>query len=176
MRKNWRIKWQPNPVFLPGESRGQGSLVGCRTWGHKESYTTEWPTHERKNSICSYFFGYANPWDAEKGQHHENVTAFLLLLSFSRSVISDSLWLHGLQHARPTCHTPSPTVHLSSCPLNWWCHPTVSSSVSLFSFYLQSFPASGSFPMSRRFTSVFFFFFGTSRKSSYPKCFMCLPR
>ena len=57
--------------------------------------------------------------------------------------MSDSLWPHGLQHARPPCSG----VSSSSCPLNWWCHPTISSSAMLFSFCLQSFPASGSFLM-----------------------------
>ena len=54
---------------------------------------------------------------------------------------------HGLQHTRLPCLSPSPRVCPSSCPLNWWCHPTISSSVTLF-FYLQFFPASGTFPMS----------------------------
>ena len=58
---------------------------------------------------------------------------------------------HGLQHTRLPCPSPSPRVCPSSCPLNWWCHPTISSSVSLFSCP-QYFPASGSFPMSRLFT------------------------
>ena len=52
------------------------------------------------------------------------------------------------QHARPPCPSPTPRVYPNSCPLNQWCHPTILSSVSLFSFFLQSFPASGSFPMS----------------------------
>ena len=68
------------------------------------------------------------------------------------SVVSDSLWLHGLQHARPPCPSPTPGVYLNSCPLNWWCHPTISPSVIPFSSHLQSFPALGSFPMSQLFT------------------------
>ena len=61
-------------------------------------------------------------------------------------------WLfgyHGLQHARPPCPSPTPGVYLNSCPLSWWCHPTISSSVVPFSSCLQSFPASGSFQMSQ---------------------------
>ena len=65
--------------------------------------------------------------------------------------MSDSYWLHRLQHTRFSCPLPSPRICPSSCPLNWWCHPTVSSSVTLFFFCLQSFPASGSFPMSQLF-------------------------
>ena len=77
----------------------------------------------------------------------------LLLLLFSCSVVSDSLWLHGLQHARLSCPSWSPGVCSDSCPLSLWCHPTISSSVTPFSSCLQSFPASGSFPMSWLFTS-----------------------
>ena len=69
-------------------------------------------------------------------------------VQFSRSVLSDSLRPHGLQHSRPPCPSPIPGVYSNSCPLSWWCHPTISSSVIPFSFCLQSFLASGSFPMS----------------------------
>ena len=72
---------------------------------------------------------------------------------FSCSVLSDSLWPHGLQHARPPCPSPTPGVHSNSCPLSRWCHPTISSSVVPFSFCPQSFPASGSFQMSQFFVS-----------------------
>ena len=77
----------------------------------------------------------------------------LKLLLFSHQVLSDSLQPHGLQHARLPCPSPSPGVCPSSRLLNWWCHPTISSSIALFSFCLQSFPASGSFPMSRLLAS-----------------------
>ena len=63
---------------------------------------------------------------------------------FTHSVISDSLRPHEWQHTRPPCPSPFPSVRPSSCPLNQWCHPTISSSVALFSFCLQSFPASRS--------------------------------
>ena len=74
-------------------------------------------------------------------------------VQFSCSVMSDSLRLHGLQHARPPCPSPTPGVDSNSCPLSRWCHPTISSSVAPFSSCLQSFPASGSFQMSQFFTS-----------------------
>ena len=64
---------------------------------------------------------------------------------FSRSVVSDSLQPHGLQHARPPCPSPTPRVYSNSYPLIQWCHLTISSSVVPFSSRLQSFPASGSF-------------------------------
>ena len=63
------------------------------------------------------------------------------------------LWPQGLQHARPPCPSPSPEVCPSSCPLHQWCCPAILSSDALFSFYPQSFPASGTFPMSHLFTS-----------------------
>ena len=68
------------------------------------------------------------------------------LLLFSHQIVSDSSQPCGLEHARLPCPSPSPRVCPSSCPLNWWCHPTISSSVTPFSFCLQSFPASGSSP------------------------------
>ena len=60
---------------------------------------------------------------------------------------------HGLQHARPPCPSPTPRVYSNSCPLSWWCHPTISCSVVPFSYCPQSFPASGSFQMSQFFAS-----------------------
>ena len=68
-------------------------------------------------------------------------------------VVSDPLQSHGLKHARLTCLSPTPGVYSNSCPLRWWCHPTISSSVKPFSSCLQSFPASGSFQMSQFFAS-----------------------
>ena len=67
--------------------------------------------------------------------------------------MSNSLWPHGLQHARPPCPSQTPRVYSNSCPLNQWCHLTISSSVIPFSSGLHSFPASGSFQMSQFFTS-----------------------
>ena len=65
--------------------------------------------------------------------------------------MSDSLQPHESQHARPPCPSPTPGVYPNSCPLNWWCHPTISSSVVPFSSCPQSLPASGFFPMSQLF-------------------------
>ena len=80
-------------------------------------------------------------------------TSSILISSvqFSRSVMSNSLWPHKSQHARPPCPSSPPGVYSNSCPLNQWCHPTISPSVFPFSSCLQSFPASGSFPMSQLF-------------------------
>ena len=70
-------------------------------------------------------------------------------VQFSHSVVSDCLWPHELQHARPPCPSPTPGVYPNSCPSSRWCHPAISSSVVPFSSYPQSFPAAGSFPMSQ---------------------------
>ena len=74
-------------------------------------------------------------------------------VQLSHSVMSDVLQPHGLQHTRPPCPSPTPRVYPDSCPLSWWCHPTISSSVVPFSSCPQSFPASGSFPVSQLFAS-----------------------
>ena len=71
---------------------------------------------------------------------------------FSRSVMSNSLWPHELQHARPPCPSPTPGVHSNSHPLSRWCHPAISSSVVPFSSCPQSLLASESFPMSQLFS------------------------
>ena len=71
----------------------------------------------------------------------------------SCSVVSNSLWPHEPQHSRPPCPSSTPGVYPNQRPLNWWCHPTISSSVVPFSSCPQSFPASGSFQMSQLFTS-----------------------
>ena len=91
-------------------------------------------------------------------------------VQFSRSVVSDSLWPHGLQHARPPCPSPTPGVYSNSCPLSQWCHPTISSSVVPFS-RLQSFPASGSFQIESvlciRLSKYWSFSFSISPSSEY---------
>ena len=74
-------------------------------------------------------------------------------VQFSRSIVSDSLWPHGLQYVKPPCPSPTPRIYPNSCPLSRWCHPTISSSVVPFSSHLQSFSASGSFPKSQLFAS-----------------------
>ena len=75
-------------------------------------------------------------------------------VQFSRSIVSDSLWPHGLQYARLPCPSPTPRAYSNSCPLSRWCHPSISSSVVPFSSHVQSFPASGFFQMSQFFASV----------------------
>ena len=100
-------------------------------------------THLRKNNL---------PYSINSDLLNESFWHFLISISlflFSCSVASNLLWSHGLQHARLPCRSLSPRVHSNSCPLSQWCHPAISSSVAPFSFCLQSFPASGSFPISQ---------------------------
>ena len=77
---------------------------------------------------------------------------FFFVIQFCSSVMSDSLWPHEPQHTRPPCPSSTPGVYPNSCPLNRWCHTTISSSVIPF-FCLQSFPESRSFQMSQFFAS-----------------------
>ena len=89
-------------------------------------------------------------------QHNRTLSSWLVMsgsAQFSHLVVSDSLQLHGLQHARLPCPSPKLGAWWNSCPLTRWCHPTISSSVAPFSPCLQSFPTSGSFLMSQFFTS-----------------------
>jgi len=86
--------------------------------------------------------------------HQPQIFAWRPLSSvYSYSIMSDSLQPHGLQHASLPCPSPTPRAYSNSCPSSQWCHPTISSSVIPFSSSLQSFPASGSFPMSQFFTT-----------------------
>ena len=79
-------------------------------------------------------------WSSDSTLRHQSV-------QFSRSLVSNSLWPHGLQHARPPCPSPTAGGYSNSCPLSRWCHPAIPFSVIPFSSHLQSFPASESFPI-----------------------------
>ena len=122
-------------------------LVESLTWMHK---------HARKSSLMisqssfpPFFCKYL-----KKPAISNFILSFpLSSVQFSRSVMSDSLWPHGLQYARLPCSSLYPRVCSNSCPLSQWCHPTISSSVVPVSSRLQSFPASGAFPMTQLFAS-----------------------
>ena len=92
------------------------------------------------------------PWFMD--QHFRllcNIVQVISSVQFSSSVMSDSLWPHELQHARPPCPSPTPGIHPDSRPSSQWCHPAISSTVIPFSSCPQSLPASESFPMSQPF-------------------------
>ena len=91
--------------------------------------------------------------------HAQLMTSFISSVQFSRSVVSDSLRPHGLQHARLPCLSPTPGVYSNSCPLSQWCHPTISSSVIPFCSCLQCFPTSG-----------FYQWEGTNQQDWNPTC------
>ena len=116
---------------------------------------------QKDSSWRSYYpwVGFENMWlvtpctDREFWIQCRSSWLILELLLFSHPVMSDSLWPRGLQHTRPPPPSPSPEVCSVFCPLHQWWHPAISFSDTLFSFCPQSFPASGTFPVSWRFTS-----------------------
>ena len=89
----------------------------------------------------------------ETGLLSKSGTLLKTSVQFSCSDMSDSLQPRGLQHTKLSCPSPTPGAYSNSCPLSQWCHPTILSSVFRFSSCLQSFPASGAFPMSQFFAS-----------------------
>ena len=146
----WRVvpPWGEGVGLL--NSRFRQSLVSW-SWWWKEPVRW-WPSVPEK----SVWGAPATEWDraatgGPAGAKHRCIRVWISSVQFSSSVVSDSA-THGLQHARSPCPSPTPGVYPISCPLSRWCHPTISSSVVPFSC-LQSFPASGSFPMSQLFPS-----------------------
>ena len=109
---------------------------------------------------------------AWRHEHSHPRADTLHIFQFSRSVVSDSLWLHGLQYARLPCPSPNHGACSNSCPSSQWCHPTISSSVVPFSSCLQSFPASRSFPMRAgfyiRWPNYWSFSFNISPSNEHP--------
>ena len=150
-----------------GVGDGQGGLACCSPWGCKQSDTTElltWTTHTRPCVRCWRYgnnLGIVVALDLMDlfGIHISGTSGAFITdkhskfssVQFSRSVVSDSSWPHEPQHTRPPCPSPTPGVQPNPCPSSRWCHPTISSSVILFSSFPQSFPASGSFQMSQLF-------------------------
>ena len=92
---------------------------------------------------------YLSEWQIYKYYGRDDFSS----IQFSHSVMSDSLWPHGLQHTRPPCPSPTPRAYSNSHPSSRWCHPTISSSVVPFTSRLWSFPASGSFLRSQLISS-----------------------
>ena len=113
---------------------------------HEDEWTSNHYFANKGLSSQGYGFSSGHVWMWELDVKVE-------LNQFSQSVVPDSLQPHELQHTRPPCSSPTPRVYSNSCPLCWWCHPTISSSVVAFSSCPQSLPASGSFQMSQLFAS-----------------------
>ena len=123
---------------------------------------TSWEIDGETVETVSNFIFWGSKITADGDWSHEIKRCLLLgrkamtnlsSVQFSRSVVSDSLWPHESQHARPPCPLPTPGVHPDSRPSSHWCQPAISTSVLPFSSCLQSFPTSGSSPMSQLFTS-----------------------
>ena len=122
---------------------------------------TSWQIDGEKMKTVTDFIFLGSKITADGNCSHEIKRCLLLgrktmtILSsvqFSPSVMSNSLWPHESQHTRLPCPSPTPRVYPNSCPLSWWCHPVISSSVVPFSSCPQPLPASESFPMSQLFT------------------------
>ena len=163
MIKNLPVMQETQVWSLDGEDpmeKGMAmnsSIFACRIPGTEEPSELQsmgsqrvrhdWATNTYKDKTCSKCLGN----DGQQHHYSSNLRCYLLL--FSHSVMSNSLWPHGLQHARLPCPSLPPGVCSNSCPLSQWRHPTISSSVTPFSSCLQFFPASRPFPMNQLFTS-----------------------
>ena len=134
------------PLSLTSQSKCD---CGNQFWtGFEQIMQIEW---EKMETVADFIF--LGSKITEDSDCSLEIKRCFRWVQLSCSVISDSLWPHGLQHARPPCPSPTLGVYSNSCPLSQWCHPTISSSVVPFSSCLQSFPASVSFPMSQFFES-----------------------
>ena len=183
-------RWQPTRLPRPWDSPGKNTGVGCHcllqcTKMKSESEVTQsCPTLSDPmdcsppgSSVHGIFQARVLEWGAIAfsvpllGMYPEEENMSLKRYThsnvhqFSCSVVSNSLWPHGLQHARLTYPSLTPGVYSNSCPLSWWYHPTISSSVVVFPSHLQSSPASGSFPMTQLFT-----LFTIAETWKQPKC------
>ena len=144
--------WSPALQVDSFQLSYQGSIADINKWQYLKKELTEWVERRRKHTLVFYLLlkmRVAYFLFSEKYSHQYHYRS----AQFSRSVVSNSLWPHEPQHARPPCPSSTPRVHQNPCPWSGWCHPTISSSVMPFSSCPQSFPASGSFPMSQFFPS-----------------------
>ena len=127
-----------------------------RSWSYKTDVLIIRGKDTRDSSLLSTTQSETDQDPTEPSQErtrHPHILPSLCSVQFSLSVVSDSLWPHGLQHARSPCPSPTLGVYSNSRLSSQWCHPTIPSSVVPFSSCPQSFPASGSFPVSQLFTS-----------------------
>ena len=122
-----------------------GNIPWSRKW-QPIPVLLPWKSHGWR-SLVSY-----SSWDCKEWDTTEQFHSLHNSVQLTHTVKSDSVQPHGLQHGRPPCQSPNSGVYSNSCPLTWSCHPTISSSHP-FCSCLQCFPASGSFPKSKFFTS-----------------------
>ena len=157
---------QPTRILRPWDSPGKNTGVACHfllqcmkvkseSEVAQSCPTLSDPTDCTLPGSCVHGILQARvlEWGAIAFSNICTINSLLFSQSVSHSVVSDSLQPHGLQHARLPCSSPSPRVCSNSCPSSRWCHPNISSSVVPFSPCLQSFPASGPFPMNQFFAS-----------------------
>ena len=152
--KQWRT-WKPGMLQPMGlqrhdwvtEQQQQFSNFSFQTEQFKPLITQVNPTITTQKGMGE------KQMTLKQGDGQREAHCIHLSVQFSCSVVSDSLWPHESQHARPPCPSPTPGVYSNSCPSSRWCHPAISSSVIPFSSCPQSLPASWSFPMSQLFAS-----------------------
>ena len=113
-----------------------------------------WETCFHSITTSSQWLSTVSGWESPSWISHLSAShAANIPSQSSHSFVSDSFQPRGLQHNRPPCPSPTPGVYSNSCPSSWWCHPTISFLFTPFPFCLQSFPSSGSLPMSQLFAS-----------------------
>ena len=118
-------------------------------FSRRPSWPSNWTHVSYISCIGRRFFTTSATWKTFIYVYIHNILQYIS----SVAQTCPTLQPHGQQHARPPCQSPTPGVYCNSSPSSWWCHPTISSSVIPFSSHPQSFPASGSFPMSWFFAS-----------------------
>ena len=154
----WEIPWTEKPGSLQsmGSQRVRHDLATKHSATHLALPFLPWGWSSKFICIDTYIDRYSSTFchlSTPTKNRQASPTISADTYQFCWSVMSYSLWPHELQHARPPCPSQTPGACSNSCPSSQWCHPTISSSVVLFSPCLRSFPASGSFPVNQFFTS-----------------------
>ena len=152
MQRNWNCH-----ILLVGMLNSTVTLENSLAIPQNVKHRVDFPGNPVVKTLCSHAGGTSLipghgtkiprfTWNGQKNKNKHTVA--ISSVQFSRSVMSNSLQPHEMQHASPPCPSPTPGVYSNSCPLTQWCHPTLSSSVIPFSSCVQSFPASRSFQLS----------------------------